>query len=63
MQDFRRVGPPGVYNDYSLDNRFNRRRQPELTGFPDYLKRAIARMTIDRAEQVRGLKEAQETPR
>ena len=63
MQDFRRVGPPEVYNDYSLDNRFNRRRQPELTGFPDYLKRAVARTIIDRAEQVRGLKEAQETPR
>ena len=59
LRDFQLSLPVAVYQDYSWDNRCQRRQQPKLTRFPDYKERIIAdaQVIIDRAKQVRKLNE------
>ncbi len=55
MRDFGLDIPPEVYNEYAGDLVYNRRRHPELTGYPDYLgkTRSAAERIINRAKEVR----------
>ena len=64
LRDFRLSIPPEVYTEYAGGNEYHPREQPEMSSFPDYLERTVvaAQTIIDRAKQVRELKEEQETP-
>lgn len=63
LRDFQLSLPLAVYQDYSWDNRCQRRQQPKLTRFPDYKERTLtdAQTIINRAKQVRKQKEEQQT--
>lgn len=64
MADLHLSIPPQIYNAYEGSDEYKPRRQPRLTTFQDYLERTVAdaQAIIDRAKQVRELKEEQETP-
>ena len=56
MQDFALAIPPDVYNEYAGDLAYSRRREPELSSYPDYaeLTRVAVERIIGRAREVRG---------
>lgn len=62
LRDFQLSLPLAVYQDYSWDNRCQRRQQLKLTRFPDYKERTLAdvRTIINRAKQVRKLNEEEQ---
>ena len=63
LRDFQPSLPLAVCQDYSWDNRCQRRQQPKLTRFPDYKERTLAdaRTIINRANQVRKLNEEKQS--
>ena len=56
MGDFALAIPPDVYSEYAGDLVYSRRRQPELSSYPDYaeLTRAAVEHIINRARDLRG---------
>ena len=63
MRDFRLAIPPEVYSEYAGDLAYNRREQPELSSYPDFIE--ITRIAIERiiarAREVRGQRENSNT--